>query len=221
MALNRDWSSTFNLAGVVAASGNPKNDIVAPEGFYTGVIADNYIDMDKNVNRIALRIEINDGPYKGSTCWGSIMKIGSTEYDNSKYWRALYESMGFQAAHLDNGAFEFAGPTFNGRTTCFYWKPGDRDNGIWSDLKFLSPMQWKAKKQAFNAPTGSAISGQAIQAHSPVQPTPVLSVPVAPPAPVFQAAPPVPSNGVSSAPNAGFAPQNMSGNDLMAMLSPT
>lgn len=217
MALNRDWSATFNLAGVVAASGDTKNDIIAPEGFYTGVHEDNYIDTDKNPNRIAFRIEINEGPYKGSTCWGSIMKIGSTEYDNSKHWRALYESMGFQAAHLDNGAFEYGGPNFKGRVTCFYWKPGDRDNGVWSDLKFLSPMQWKAKKQAFEAPVGSAVSGQAIQA--PVHTPPVHTIPVAPSAPVSQAAPSLLSNGAPSAPSAGFAPQNMSGDDLMAMLS--
>jgi len=214
MALNRDWSSNFNLAGVVAASGESKNDIIAPEGFYTGVIEDNYIDTDKNPNRIAFRIVINDGKFKGSTCWGSIMKIGSTEYDNSKYWRALYESMGFQAAHLDNGAFDMAGSSFNGRTTCFYWKPGDRDNGVWSDLKFLAPMNWKAKKQAFDAPSGSAISGQAIAPQAAVHTTPV-----APPAPVSQVAAPTPPNGAPTAPNAGFAPPNMSGDDLMAMLN--
>ena len=217
MALQRDWSDTFNLAGVAASAGQTKNNIVASEGYYTGIIEDNYIDTDKNANRISLRIVINNGQFKDSTCWGSIMRLGSTEFDNRKYWRALYESIGLNPAHLDNGSFQYGSADLNDKVTCFYWKPGDRSAGVWSDLKFLSPMQWKAKKQAFEAAAGSAVSGQTLPPAAPVS---SHGTPITQPAPIRAHSPaPVPTNGVSSPPQAAFAPSEMNTNDLMAMLN--
>ena len=218
MALSRDWSNTFNLAGVAAASGKSKNNVIAPEGYYTGVIEDNFIDTDKNANRISIRIAINSGKFKDSTCWGSIMRLGSTEFDNRKYWRALYESIGLNPAHLDNGSFQYGCQDLNDKVTCFYWKPGDRDAGVWSDLKFLSPMEWKAKKQAFEAAAGSALSGQT--ARPPVTPVSSHGTPITQAAPIRAHSPaPVPTNGVPSTPQAAFAPADMNSSDLMAMLN--
>lgn len=215
---NREWNHTYNVAGVAASTGSSGPDIEAPEGYYAGKIEDCYIDMAKNPNRIIFRISVAHGDFTGATCWGSINQQGTTKHDNSRHWRALYESIGLQPAQLDSGTFQFGGSDFLAKTTTFYWKPGDRDAGIFSKLDFLPVHEWEAKRQVFDAAAnakGSAMAG----AGAPVVQQPVVAnqIPAVPTAGFMPQA--TPSNGAPSAiPNAGFAAPNSGADNLRKLL---
>lgn len=220
---NSDWIDTINVTGVEPSLGiNKFNDVTADEGFYVGQIKDCWIDSEKNENLVKFRLSITSGKFEGATCWGSLMKQGSTEFDNAKHWRTLYQSIGYQAAHLDVGSMETGGQFFTDKNCCFYWKPGDRDAGIWDDFKFLIPSDWRVQKQEFDAATLAAPTST-VAAPAPALPSPVAMVPNPTPVAIPQLPTPVastPSNGAAAAlPQAGIAPPNMSADQFLNLIN--
>ena len=176
MSLNREWSHQYNVAGVSSQVSNA-TDVPAPKGFYFVTIEDCYIDTAKNPNNIKFRLVVSGGEFQGSTCWGSLMQLGSTKNDNSRFWRALYESIGLTPAQLDQGAFNYSGKDFIGQSAHIYWIPGDRDAGVWDDCKFLSPSQWTTRKQQFEATAsapGAALASPSVQTTTTIQSAPIM-----------------------------------------------
>ena len=193
--LDRTTQLSFNLSGVTSVV-STASDTPAPQGYYLVNIDDSFIDPSKNPNNIRFKLSVASGPEMGKLCWGSIMKLGSTKNDNSRFWRALFESMGFSPAQLDGGQFQFSLKDFVGKSAHIYWEPGDRDAGVWDECSFLSPGQWESQKAQFVATAGSAIA-------TPTTPQPT----VAPATPAPSVA--IPSPGLTSpAPTAAFVPDN-------------
>ena len=131
------------------------------------------------------------------------MQLGSTKNDNSRFWRALYESIGLTPAQLDQGAFNYSGKDFIGQSAHIHWIPGDRDAGVWDDCKFLSPTQWTSSKQQFEATASAPGAALAI-------PTPSMQPPIQA-APIMQTIPSSIPQLQALTPTAGFVPDNAIG----------
>jgi hypothetical protein len=67
------------------------------------------------------------------------------------------ESIGYSAAQLDAGSVAISADVIVGRACTFYYKPGDRDAGIWDVFNFLAPGDWKRQAAAFEANKGAKV----------------------------------------------------------------
>ena len=69
--------------------------------------------------------------------------------------------MGYQQAQLDVPGLQMNRDTFVNRPIHIYYKPGDRDAGIYDEVKILSPSAWATQKASFEASSTSAIGAAA------------------------------------------------------------
>jgi hypothetical protein len=197
-----NWNFNFDLRDVTAASTKPP---IAPEGYYVGKITKTYIDTDYNKDRVNFHMRISEGASTGAFCKETMMLPGTTQRDNRRYWRGLFESMGFQPSQLNGTELNVTDGSsiFIDKRVTFYWKPGNKELGTWNRVLFLSQAAWESEKATFE---------NAVKATTPATPaaTATPSAPVSTPQVVQAAAP---------APQAGFINNNMSSNDILAMLN--
>ena len=179
------WNFSVNLSGVTPASGGARE---LPEGFYTvTVIEAEPVQSSTGRMQIAVKTQVADGDYAGIV---RTTRLGVPQAADDKvlyYWRAAFESMGYTPAQIDAGAVTVSREILVGRTATIYYKPGDKDAGIYEDYKFLTPTDWQARKHTFEAgknaqgsALGSANLGMARTAAAPVNNTPVMSQVTAP-----------------------------------------
>lgn len=139
------WSLDLNVSGVRPAAGGPVTEV--PEGFYVTVVKDAYMLPDKP-GRLAIQMEIKEGPAATAirTAWqGAPNADGS----NRIFWRAMMESMGYTPNQLDMGTVKLNREAFVGRTAYIYYKPGDKGAGVYEDIKFCTPADFKQRSEAF------------------------------------------------------------------------
>lgn len=152
---DRDWSFEIDLTGVNAPTG--QQDILIPEGYYTAVVTDAYINKEKSANRVIFKLTISDGPFTG-TIRTTGLGIPSGPDDKVRYyWRGLAESAGYTSEQLDNGAVKFGVNVFKGRETHIRYTPPATEGGF-DSVSFLAPGEWANQKRAFDSmPTSMKI----------------------------------------------------------------
>lgn len=152
--MDPNFNLSLNLAGVQAANGGQS----LTEGFYAGTVVDAYSAQNNNGGT---RIVFKIGNFEG---FGNAVRTTSITVPNANtkpgllnVWRAALESMGYQQAQLDVPGLQLNRDTFVGRSMHIYYKPGDRDAGIYDEVKILSPSAWNTQKASFEASSTSAI----------------------------------------------------------------
>jgi hypothetical protein len=154
------WNFQVNLSGVTPASGGARN---LPEGFYSGTVIDAEPSQTQSgKNQIAIKVQVTGGVFEGVV---RTTRIGVPTGPDDKvlvFWRAALESMGYTPAQLDAGAVAISKEVMVGRSVTFYYKPGDKDAGIYEDFKFLTPNDFANRKAAFEK--GVAAQGSALGA---------------------------------------------------------
>lgn len=184
--MNSDPNFNFNvnLAGIRAASGGGMKLI---EGFYTGIVTDAFGTTSRNGRaQVAIKVTIQDEGFAGivRTSWLGIPK--GPEDGVRYYWRAALESMGYTPAQIDAGDIGISRDVLVNRPCAFYYKPGDKDMGVYEELKFLSPSDFAMQKKQFEAQASAAPAAPATSA---------LAAPAAAPIGGGLTAAPAPSNG--------------------------
>ena len=167
------WNFQVNLSGVAPASAGSRE---LPEGFYTAnVIEAEPAQSNSGRTQIAIKVQVNAGEFNGII---RTTRLGVPQAADDKvlyYWRACFESLGYTPAQIDAGAVTVSREVLVGRTAHFYYKPGDKDAGIYEDFKFLTPSDWTNRKTSFEASksnNGSAL-GSAVRSAPAPTPTPV------------------------------------------------
>lgn len=152
---NPNFSFTTNLSGIRAASGG---GMKLSEGFYNGTVTDAFQTTSKNGRpQIAIKITLS-GAFEGMvrTSW---VGIPTSADDNVRYfWRAIFESLGYTPAQIDQGDIGVSRDVLIDRSCSIYYKPGDRDMGIYEELKFLSPNDFTQQKAQFEAAVVAPVS---------------------------------------------------------------
>ena len=162
---NPNFNFNVNLSGIRAASGG---GMKLPEGFYTGSVTDAFQTTSKNGRpQIAIKVTLK-GQFDGMvrTAW---MGVPQTEEDGVRYyWRAVFESLGYQPAEIDAGTIGVSRQVLVGRDCTIFYRPGDKDMGIYEELKFLAPHDFAQQKAQFDA--GANAPGSALGATAPATP---------------------------------------------------
>ena len=182
---NHNWSFTFTgLSGVDGLSAGP---LIADEGYYIATINQNFIRPERP-NAIEFECTINDGKFKGAKVSKGITL--PSHANNRFIWVSLFEAIGYTKEQYEGNEFNPNPKDWNGRQVCIYWRPGNKDLGVYRELLFMSKATWDSRKANFErkqkaeasvAPAGSASSGV----------TAGLGVPQAPQAPQAQLNAPV------------------------------
>ena len=167
--MDPNFNFAINLSGVAPASGGNKLE----EGYHKGELFECFGTQSQRTGRpqVAVRVRITEGPGAG-TVRTSYLGVPQTETDAVRhYWRALLESAGYTPAQIDQGAVTVNQEILIGRTVHIYYKPGDKDAGIYETIRFLSPNMWASRKQSFEATnTNGTTGGSALAAAgAPVQ----------------------------------------------------
>lgn len=162
------WNFQVNLSGIAPASAGARE---LPEGFYTGMVLDAEAGQSSTGRvQIALKVQVNEGEFNGVI---RTTRLGVPQAADDKvlyYWRACFESLGYTPAQIDAGAVTVNKEVLVGRVAHFYYKPGDKDAGIYEDFKFLTPTDWSNRKASFTASRtaqGSALAAAAPKAAAP------------------------------------------------------
>ena len=195
--MDPNFNFSLNLAGV-AASGGGK---VLEEGYYAGVVVDCYAAQNSNGGH---RVVFKIGNFEG---YGNAVRTTSITVPNQNtkagllnVWRAAFESAGYTPAQIDSGVISMSRDTFVNRPLHIYYKPGDRDAGIYDEIKILSLAAWTTQKTSFEASSGSALGAAAPAPVAPVAPAQPMAAPQANLGGGLQAAAPapaaMPTNGV-------------------------
>lgn len=152
--VQRDWDFDVNLSGVVAPTGRNGNSV--PSGYYKVTLTDLYVNGEKNPNRVIIKVQVSDGPFKGAIRTSGLNKPSSAEDKVRHYWRALAESSGYTAAQLDAGEIKLGLGTFQNRAAhIFYLNQEDSEDGR-DAITFLAPAEWAQQAQAFEMNGGAA-----------------------------------------------------------------
>jgi hypothetical protein len=159
--MDPNFSFQLNVAGVQAAGGGKALD----EGYYKGTFVDAYTAQNSNGgHRLVLKI----GNFEG---FGNAVRTTSITIPNENtktgllnVWRAAMESAAYTDAQIGNGAVTIERGTFVDRPAHIYYKPGDRDAGIYDEIKLISPETWAAQKTSFEASSTSAVGAAAVPA---------------------------------------------------------
>jgi hypothetical protein len=142
--LDRDFSFATNVSGLQAPTGG--KDV--PEGFYKAVIADMYVNPEKNAGRIIIKLKITEGPFAGSTRTTGLNIPKGVEDKVRYYWRGLLESCGYTPAQLDAGELSLSADTFMTRGCFIYYNP-PASEGDYDTLNFLPPSIWEVQSKDF------------------------------------------------------------------------
>jgi len=204
--MDPNFSFQLNLAGVAAAGGK-----ALEEGYYKGTIVDAYAAQNSNGgHRLVLKISNFEGMGNATRTTSITIPSENTKAGLLNVWRAAFESMGYTAAQIDSGMLTINRDVVVNRPAHIYYKPGDRDAGIYDELKLLSPATWEVQKTSFTAPSTSALGASTTPAAAAIS-TPAVA-PQAPTNPLMGAT-------LGSAPVAnGAAPQGQTPAALRQML---
>jgi hypothetical protein len=195
--MDPNFSFQINLVGVTAAGGGKSLE----EGYYAGTVVDCYSAQNSNgSSRLVFKI----GNFEG---YGNAVRTTSITFPNQNtkeglrsVWRAALESAGYTDAQLNSGMITMTRDTFLNRPAHIYYKPGDRDAGIYDEIKILSPKAWTQQKASFEASSGSALGAASPAPAAPVAQAQPLGAPQAAFGGGLQAAAPapaaMPTNGV-------------------------
>lgn len=171
ITLVRDWDFDVNLSGLVAPTGKGGN--VLPTGYYKVKLSDLYVNPDRNINRVIIKITVAEGPFAGAIRTTGFNKPTGPNDKVRYYWRGLAESAGYTPAQLDSGSLKLGLGTFKDRDAYIFFQEKDEEAGRqYEDIDFLPPMEWSQQKQNFdlqqaalaqqsvasNAAAGSALS---------------------------------------------------------------
>ena len=157
--MDPNFSFQLNLAGVQAAGGGKSLE----EGYYKGTFVDAYTAQNsKGGQRLVLKI----GNFEG---FGNAVRTTSITIPNEStkdgllnVWRAAMESAGYTDAQIGSGVVTIQRETFINRPAHLYYKPGDRDAGIYDEMKLLAPEAWTSQKTSFEASSTSAVGAAAV-----------------------------------------------------------
>jgi hypothetical protein len=128
------------------------------EGFYKATVADVYINTEKP-NQVIFKLVISEGDCTGATRT-TRMLVPRDANDNVRYyWRAAMESAGYSPAQIDSGELALNRDMFLNRQMLFYYRPGDKDAGIYEELNFLPPTEWAQRSSTF-VPSAAPVSEQ-------------------------------------------------------------
>jgi len=162
--MDPNFNFQINLSGVQASGGGKRLE----EGYYKGTIVD--VNSAQNSTG-SMRLVFKIGNFEG---YGNAVRTTSITVPNENtkeglksIWRAAFESMGYTPAQIDSGVINMTREVFVNRPAHVYYKPGDRDAGIYDEMKILSPSSWASQKASFEGTTasnGSALGGAAPQA---------------------------------------------------------
>lgn len=152
-----------NVAGVQSAEGVGGVDL--PEGYYTAKIVKVDAETTQNGrNQVVFRLEVTSPGYEGAVRHN---RLGVPQTQDDKvlmFWRAALLSVGYTPAQIDGGPVNFGPDLFVNRTCQFYYKPGNKETGVYEKLLFLSPETYQEKvrahAQSHTASNGSAVAGQ-------------------------------------------------------------
>jgi len=165
--MDPNFNFQINLSGIAASGGGKALE----EGYYKGTIVDvNSAQNSTGSTRLVFKV----GNFEG---YGNAVRTTSITVPNENtkpglksIWRAAFESMGYTPAQIDSGVINMTRDVFVNRPAHIYYKPGDRDAGIYDEMKILSPSTWASQKSSFEgtvASNGSALGGAAPQAQAP------------------------------------------------------
>jgi hypothetical protein len=153
--LDRSFSFSTNVSGLQAPTGGQS----MPEGYYKTVIADMYVNPEKNAGRVIIKLQVTEGPFAGSTRTTGLNIPKSADDKVRYYWRGLLESAGYSPAQLDAGELSLSAEIFVNRGCFIYFKPPESE-GEYDTLRFLAPAIWEQQAADFvptqSAPTASA-----------------------------------------------------------------
>lgn len=153
--VNRDWGFNVNVSGLQAPTG--KGGAQVPEGYYTAVIDDMYVNPDRNAGRVVIKLKIADGPFAGAMRTDGLNMPKSDDDKVRYYWRGLLESAGYTPAQLDNGEVTIGRQALVGRKVTFYYVPKEEGNSDrqYDRVTYLTAVEWSQQKQAFEAAGGA------------------------------------------------------------------
>jgi hypothetical protein len=154
------WNFQVNLSGVAPASTGSR---ALPEGFYAGKVIDaEPTQTQSGKTQIAIKVQVSGGEFDGIIRTTRIGVPAGPEDKVTVFWRAALESMGYTPAQLDAGAIAISKEVMVGRECGFYYKPGDKDAGVYEDFRFLTPADFTSRKASFEK--GAAAQGSALGA---------------------------------------------------------
>jgi hypothetical protein len=181
ITLVRDWDFDVNLSGLVAPTGKGGN--VLPTGYYKVKLSDLYVNPDRNINRVIIKLTVAEGPFTGAIRTTGFNKPNGPNDKVRYYWRGLAESAGYTPAQLDSGSLKLGLATFKDRDAYIFFQEKDEDAGRqYEDIDFLPPMEWSQQKQNFDLQQ-AALAQQAVAskaaAGSALSAAPVIEKPKA------------------------------------------
>jgi hypothetical protein len=151
--LDRNWSFDVNLSGITVAAPIPKD---VPKGFYVAKVEDMYVNMDKNANRVIIKLTIAEGEFKNGIITDGL-NIPKAEDDKVRYyWRVLAESAGYTPAQLDAGGLKLSPDAFKGRLVHIQYSPKG-EGQQYDRTEYFSATEFASRKASVNvASTASA-----------------------------------------------------------------
>lgn len=141
--LDRSWTFDVNLGGLTVTGPIPKD---LPKGFYKAKIEDMYVNLDKNPNRVVIKLVVTEGEFKGVIRTDGLSIPKSEEDKVRYYWRALAESAGYTPAQLDNGGIKLGADSFKGREVHIQYTPKNEATGVQYDkVDYMTASDWTAR----------------------------------------------------------------------------
>jgi len=145
--LDRAWAFDINLSGITVAAPIPKE---VPKGFYKCKVEDMYVNIDKNPNRVVIKLTVAEGEFKGGYITDGL-NIPKTEEDKVRYyWRVFAESAGYTPAQLDAGGLKLSPDSFKGREVHVQFTPKG-ENGGYDRTEYFTATEFAARKSNVNA----------------------------------------------------------------------
>lgn len=145
--LDRNWSFDINLSGITVTAPIPKD---VPKGFYMAKIEDMYVNIDKNPNRVIIKLVVSEGEFKGGIITDGL-NIPKAEDDKVRYyWRVLAESAGYTPAQLDAGGLKLSPDAFKGREVHIQYTPKSVEGG-YAKTEYFNATEFAARKSSANA----------------------------------------------------------------------
>ena len=192
---NTSFSFTVDFSDVTVYT--PKKKLELVEGYYKVLIAEAYINPERNANRAIFKLEFQDD-YAGNSKLTGLNLPGTTQNDVRSLWMNLMLSAGFTEAQIKTGAVKISTDILSGKTVHLYFKPKSEDATDGSDsaydkFTFLSVEAWTNSKANFESKQAAQVN----KASAPSKPVVAQDVPKQ---------------------TAGFAAPNVSSADLLNMI---
>ena len=170
--MDPNFNVTINLAGVPAAGGGSS----FTEGYYRGVVLDAGQDTSSGgFERLVLKIGNVEGVPGGVRT--ARVNIPKDPNDPARFFfRAMMESLAYTKEQIDSGTLSITRAVLVNRPAHFYYKPGDKEAGIWEDMNLITPTDWAIRKASFDKGTQS---GAALSTPAPAVGLGAVATPVA------------------------------------------